>query len=145
MKQTILALTIMLIAATFAFAQSKDEQKIRQTLEQGADALVKNDLAVLSDILADDLTFIVSAGQILNKTQFLDAIKNTKRESFSNGDLNIRIYDKTAVVISHPTFTEVRSDGSKTKYKEVSVSVLVKRNGRWQIVSVQGSANQTDN
>ena len=90
MKQTILALAMMLITATFAFAQSKNEQKIRKTLEMGADALVKNDLTVLSNILANDLTFITSDGQISSKTQFLDGIKYTKRESFST--------NKTAVL-----------------------------------------------
>lgn len=145
MKQTILALAMMLIVATFAFAQSKDEQEIRKTLETGADALVKNDLAVLSNFLADDLTFITSDGQIFSKTQFLDGIKHTKRESFSNGDVSVRIFGNTAVVVSHPTFTEVGGDGLKTNYKEVSISVLVKKNGRWQTVSVQGSANHADN
>ncbi len=145
MKQTILALTMMLITATFAFAQSKDEREVRKTLEIGADALVRNDLTVLSNFVADDLTFITSDGQISNKSQFLDAIKTTKRESFSNGEVSVRLYGNTAVVISHPTFTEVRGDGLKTNYKEVSVSVLVKRNGRWQLVSAQGSANHADN
>ena len=145
MKQTILALAMMLIAATFAFAQSKDEQEIRKTLEIGADALVKNDLAVLSNLLADDLTFITSDGQIFSKSQFLDGIKHTKRESFGNGDVSVRVYGNTAVVVSHPTFTEVRGNGLKTNYKEVSISVLVKKNGRWQTVSVQGSANKADN
>ena len=146
MKQTVLALAVMLIAATFAFGQqSKDEQEIRKTLETGADALVKNDLAVLSNLLADDLTFITSDGQIFSKTQFLEGIKYTKRESFSNGDVSVRVYGNTAVVVSHPTFTEVRGNGLKTTYKEVSISVLVKKNGRWQLVSVQGSANKADN
>ena len=137
---------MMLIAATFAFAQqSKDEQEIRKTLETGADALVKNDLAVLSNLLADDLTFVTSDGQIFSKTQFLEGIKYTKRESFDNGDVSVRVYGNTAVVVSHPTFTEVRGNGLKTNYKEVSISVLVKKNGRWQLVSVQGSANKADN
>ena len=145
MRQMMLALAAMLIAGTFACAQSKDEQEIRKTLTVGADALVKNDLPLLSHLLSDDLTFITSDGQIFNKTQFLAGIEHTKRESFGNGEVSVRVYDHTAVVISHPTFTEVGAGGQKTNYKEVSISVLVKQNERWQMVSVQGSANHADN
>jgi len=83
MKRITLTLAMIIAATTFVFGQSKEEQEIRKMFEMSADALVKNDVAALSNYYADGLTFTLADGRTINKTQFLDFAKNSKRESFN--------------------------------------------------------------
>lgn len=145
MKRTILILAITLIAATFVFGQSKDEQEIRKMMEMNADAIVKNDTAALSNYTADSLTFTGAEGVTVNKTQYLERIKNSKFESFSFADMNIRVFGNAAVVVANPTFTTIDKNGDRTNVKDHSTMTLVKTGGRWQVVAVHRSTNQADN
>ncbi len=142
MKRIILILAITLIAATFVFGQSKDEQEIRKTLKTIADALVKNDRSVLSNYYADGLTFTTADGNTYSKAQFLDFVKNTKRESFNFDDLSVRTFGNTAVANFNRTSTMVNNDGLKVNSKSRDTAMLVKNGGRWQIVALQISSEQ---
>jgi len=122
-------------------ADGNAEQEIRQTLNTIADALVKNDIATVSNHYADSYTFTNERGETTNKTQRLEVVKNTKRESFSYGDMNIRTFGNTAVVIANPTFTAIDASGQKTNIKDRATLTLVKTNGRWQIVAIQTTNN----
>lgn len=137
MKKIILTLAITIIAATMVFGQSKDEQEIGKMMDASAAALLKNDVAALSNIFADDLTFTVADGNVYNKTQVLDFSKNTKRESFNFDDLKIRTFGNTAVVNFTRTSTGISGDGEKMNSKSRDTAMLVKNGGRWQIVALQ--------
>lgn len=141
MKRTILTLVILIAATTLVFGQSKAEQEIRQTLNTIADALVKSDVAVLSNYYADSYTITNAQGETTGKAQRLELIKNTKRESFSYGDMNIRVFGNTAVVIANPTFTTVGANGQKNNVKDRATITMMKNGGRWQIVAVHSSNN----
>lgn len=132
---------LVLALSSVVFAQSKGEQEVRQTLDAIADALVKNDVAALSNIYADSYTITNPQGETMNKTQRLDLIKNTKRESFSYGDVNIRVFGNTAIVIASPTFTNVGANGERTNFKDRATLTMMKNGGRWQVVAVQSSNN----
>jgi len=137
MKRTITTLAMIIAATTFIFGQSKDEQEIRKMFEMSAEALVKNDIAALSNYYADGLTFTVADGNTYNKTQFLDFVKNSKRESFKSDDLSVRTFGNTAVVVFTRTSTGVNNDGTKTNSKSRDTAMLVKNGGRWQFVALQ--------
>jgi uncharacterized protein (TIGR02246 family) len=141
MKRIFLFLAIFAIATTFVFGQSKDEQEIRQTLNTIADALVKNDIATVSNHYADSYTFTNERGETTNKTRRLEGIKNTRRESFSYGEMNIRVFGNTAVAIVNPTFTPIDTNGQKTTVQDRATLTLVKTDGRWQIVAIQTTNN----
>ncbi len=142
MKRITLTLAMIIAATTFVFGQSKDEQEIRKMFEMSANALVKNDVAALSNYYADGLTFTLADGRTINKTQFLDFAKNSKRESFNFDDLNIRTFGNTAVVNFNRTSTNVNPDGSKTNSKSRDTATLVKNGKSWQIVALQISNEQ---
>lgn len=136
----------MIIAATtFVFGQSKDEQEIRKMFEMSADALLKNDIAALSNYYADDVTFTIADGRVFNKTQFLDFVKNSKRESFKFDDLSVRTFGNAAVVNFNRTSTDVNRDGLKMNSKSRDTAMLAKNGGRWQVVALQISNEMADN
>jgi len=110
--------------------------------EMTAAALLKNDLAALSNYYAADLTFTVADGRTFNRTQFLEFVKNTKRESFNFDDLSIRTFGNTSVVNFNRTSTMVNNDGTKMNSKSRDTAMLVKNGGRWQIVALQISSEQ---
>jgi ketosteroid isomerase-like protein len=141
MRRTILILTMAAMLSGFVFGQSKAEQEVRQTLDAIAVALVKNDLTILSNHYADTYTITNPQGETMNKTQRLDLIKNTKRESFNYGDTNIRVFGNTAIAIATPIFTNVGANGERTNYKDRATITMMKNGGRWQIVAVQSSNN----
>jgi uncharacterized protein (TIGR02246 family) len=141
MRRTILILTIATMLSGFVFGQSKAEQEIRQTLDAIAQALNKNDLTVLSDHYHDSYTFTNAQGETTRKATRLELIKNTRRESFSYGDVNIRVFGDTAVVIGNPTFTAIDANGQKTNVKDRNTMTMLKNGGRWQIVAVHISNN----
>lgn len=132
---------MIIVATTFVFGQSKAEQEIRQTLNAIADALVKNDTALLANHYADNYTFTNAQGETTGKTARLEVIKNTRRESFSYGDVNIRVFGNTAVLITNPTFTAIDANGQKTSVKDRNTMTMMKNGGRWQIVAVHISNN----
>lgn len=141
MKRTILILTMLMTVGGFVCGQSKAEQEIRQTLSAIADALVKNDTALLANHYADSYTFTNAQGETAGKAQRLEVIKNTKRESFSYGDVNIRVFGDTAIVVANPTFTNIDGNGQKTNVKDRATITMMKNGGRWQIIAVHGSNN----
>ncbi|MDQ3749080.1 MAG: nuclear transport factor 2 family protein [Acidobacteriota bacterium] len=145
MKRIFLFLAIFAIATTFVFGQSKDEQEIRKLFAATAEAIAKNDVAALSNYYADDLTFTVADGRTVNKTQFLDFVKNSKRESFDFSDLKIRTFGNTAVVNFTRTSTAVNADGSKSNSQSRDTATLVKNGGGWQIVALQISNEMANN
>lgn len=141
MRRTILILTMIMAAGGFVFGQSKAEQEIRQTLNMIADALVKNDTALLANHYADNYTFTNAQGETTGKAQRLEAIKNSKRERFSYGDVNIRVFGNAAVIIANPTFTAIDASGQKTNVRDRATLTMVKNGNRWQIVAVQTTLN----
>lgn len=140
MKRTTLTLAIFIAATISIFAQSKNEQEIRKMMDATAVALLKNDIAALSNYYADDLTFTLADGRTINKTQFLDYAKNSKRESFDLSDLTVRTFGNAAVVNFSRTSTNVDASGAKSDSKSRDTATLVKNGKGWQIVALQISS-----
>lgn len=128
----------------YATKSGKAEQEIRKTFDMTAQALVKNDLAALSNYYADDLTFTVADGRVANKTQFFEFVKNSKRETFNFSDLQIRTFGNTAVVNFTRTSTNVSADGAKSNSQSRDTATLVKKGKGWQFVALQISNEMAD-
>lgn len=62
------SLAMLVLFSTFLFAQSKDEQAVRQVLNEVTAALKAKDIATLNRIWADDYIFVSSSGTVSNKT-----------------------------------------------------------------------------
>jgi uncharacterized protein (TIGR02246 family) len=144
-------LAVFAVAATVVVGQNyasnsgKAEQEIRKMMDATAVALLKHDVAALSDYYADGLTFTLADGRMINKTQFLDFAKNSKRETFNFSDLNIRAFGNTAVVNFTRTSTAIGNGGLKSNSQSRDTAMLVKNGKGWQFVALQVSNEQAKN
>lgn len=140
MKRIFLSLAMTLIAATFVFGQSKDEQEIRQTLEKLADAITRRDADAAANYWADNWTIIGRNGATTTKAQRLAGMKSGQPRlgTFKYEDINIRMLGNTAAVVTaRPTYPIKFSSGEVVTVGDRATMVLSKNNGRWQIVATQ--------
>lgn len=112
------------------------ENQVRQIEIEWGDAFERRDIATLDHLMADEYILTDPLGHVRNKTETLAAIETNKVdfESTQSADVNVTIYDHTAVVTGRSTF--------RGRYKGWSMAgcyqytdVLVNRNGSWKAVS----------
>ena len=138
MKRTILIAVMLLAASTFVFGQAKDEQAIRQTINELMTALSKNDVDTVGRIYADDYAIVLADGRSTTKAQRLAAIKSgeLKYQSLVLDNLKVRQYGNTAVANYHVSGKTITAAGEQATDSQAMV-VLVKNGDRWQVVSSQ--------
>ena len=126
--------------STFAvFPQLKAEREVSDTVKQWAASIVSRDMAALGRILADDIEITDYNGKLRGKKEELEILKpspDVKTLSVENEDLNIKVYGKTAVV-SALTVMVFNVGGKDSAMLMRYTAVFVKRDGRWQIVTLQ--------
>lgn len=114
------------------------EEEIRRVQDALIDAYIHRDIADLDRILADEYAFIDDDGMVLNKQYFIDSFKSGEDQiiSYKRQDDKVRVYGNVAVMTYRYQ--------SKEAYKGRDVSgdfrltrILVKRDGRWQMVAGQ--------
>ncbi|HKS09257.1 MAG TPA: nuclear transport factor 2 family protein [Pyrinomonadaceae bacterium] len=112
------------------------ENQVRQIESDWGDAFERRDMATLDRLMADEYILTDPLGHVRNKTETLFAIQTNEVDfqSTQSADVNVTIYDHTAVVTGRSTF--------RGRYKGWSMSgcyqytdVLVHRNGSWKAVS----------
>jgi ketosteroid isomerase-like protein len=142
MKRTILIAAMILAASTFSFGQAKDEQAIRQTLNQLMTALSKNDVDTAGRIYADDYVIGLEDGSSTTKAQRLNAMKSgdLRYQSLVFDGLKVRQYGNAAVANYHVTGKTMTRAGERSVNSQAMV-MLVKNGGRWQVVSSQLTGN----
>jgi len=113
-----------------------DEQAVRQTLNDLAAALGKNDTAALDRIYADDYTFVGDTGMMMNKAERIAAFKSgdLKYESISIEVVSIHLFGDTAVAVTRIT-TKFAPGLKFTDGKFITTATLIKMKGRWQLVA----------
>jgi ketosteroid isomerase-like protein len=131
------------IEPTLAWAQrdkmDEAEQAVREQERKYRDAVMKQDVAALGRILADDFVATSSRGEIRDKAKEIDDIKPSpdyKMEAFNLDDMSVRIFGDTAIVTGRSTLQVAFRGNSSTSVFRYT-RVYVKRNGRWQAVAQQ--------
>jgi ketosteroid isomerase-like protein len=130
---------LALVAPIHVSAQASNaEQEVRAVLKQMIDADLNGDAAVLDRTTTDDYTITRDNGVVRNKIETLDGIKtgNTKFESFTTSDVNVRVYGETAVVTFLADIKGSRA-GKDMSGQFREVRVFVKRGGKWRAVMAQ--------
>jgi ketosteroid isomerase-like protein len=117
---------------------SGDEQKILALFEDGDRALVRADIDELSRIFADDYVQYDESGKVFSKQEVLKDLKSGKIRYISmiSAGRRIRLFGDFAIVHGSET-DEVEQAGRRFTVRYVYTDVVVKRNGRWQIVGSQ--------
>jgi len=141
-------MVLLLFASLSCFAQnaksatakgSSADKQIQDLVDQRRQAAIKGDASALEATTSDDYVRIGPEGGTMNKAEYLDAIKSgsLKYQSIDlKGDSKIQNYGNAAV--------STGSADIKGTYKGHDISgsyrvsqVLVKRNGKWQVVHLQ--------
>ena len=119
-------------------ATGNSEQEIRSIMEQSRQAQVKGDTAALGRLLSDQFAFTNSRGEVRTKAQMLSDLKSgaVKYEELTRDALKVRFFGDTAIATAQVTVKGQRN-GEDMSGRYRGTWVLVKSQGRWQVVSAQ--------
>jgi ketosteroid isomerase-like protein len=107
------------------------EQDIKAIEEEFRQAKLKNDLAALDRILADDYRGTNQYGIVRNKQQMISLFETFKLGALSEPKLQVQTLGDTATVSG--TQTEIGSDGIRKEALRF-LRVYVRRDGRWRLL-----------
>ena len=141
MKKIVMILMIAFAATAAAFGQTnKNEQAVRQTVNDLTAALAKNDAAALERIYADDYIFVGDDGTMMTKKERIAAFRSgeLKYESINSEVLGIRFYKDTAVAMTRFT-TKFAPGGKFNGGRAVATLTFVKMKGGWQLVAAHNT------
>jgi ketosteroid isomerase-like protein len=125
---------LMLSAASF---DTKGDKEVLAAMDAFKDAMTHKDGAALGKLLADDLTYVHSAGQLQNKAEVIQSITSGKTivERMDYSDTSVRFYGKTALVRGRVDLYH-----SSTNIVHMNVlHVWVKSPQGWQMVARQAT------
>lgn len=116
-----------------------DEQQILQLFEDGDRALISADVAELSRIFANDYVQYDHSGKPSTKHDVIGNLTSGKIRYLSMTSTGRRIrFLRDDVALVHGTEDdEVEQDGKRFTVRYVYMDVVMKRDGKWQIVASQ--------
>jgi uncharacterized protein (TIGR02246 family) len=118
---------------------SDDEQQILKLFEDGDRALIAADIAELSRIFADDYVQYDESGKPSTKQEVLERLKTgaIRFLSMVSTGRRIRLLTDDVAIVHGSEDNEVEQGGGRFKIRYVYMDVVLKRDGRWQIVGSQ--------
>jgi Domain of unknown function (DUF4440) len=116
-----------------------DEQQILKLFEDGDRALIAADLAELSRILADDYVQYDESGRAFSKQDVLNNLKSgsVRYISIVSTGRRIRLLNEDVAIVHGSEEDEVQQGGRRFPVRYIYMDVVMKRDGRWQIVGSQ--------
>ncbi len=135
----LLAATVMLVPA-FVVADSGTSTTVSLLEQRRLESMTRSDLESLAPLLADDLTYTHSNGQLETKDQFLESLRSGRMQyvKIDREGVRLRAYGNTAVITGRAR-VDVRSEGQDRSLSLCFTDVWVKRGGRWQMVAWQST------
>jgi len=126
---TRLFLTLLAITALVQAADAVDA--VRAAAAGWRQGSVKQDQSALDRFLADDLVYTHGGGKTQSKAEYIADVTNgpSHYQAFSESDINIRFYGKTAVLTG---FVDVKPTKGEP-YRVRTLEVYLEREGRWQL------------
>lgn len=135
--RTLGVIGVILLVATVAFSQTaaaQNQAKVKEELQKLIadlnDAIVKKDRATLERIYADEFQFVHGNGYVTEKAAQIDGIM--KNESLAAVPVAVPSFDN---LLLYPDLAIYR----RTDRGLIGTNIYAKRDGRWQIVQVQGT------
>jgi ketosteroid isomerase-like protein len=132
-NRTLSALALVACAAP-AFAQSPVED-VKAAEKKRFEVTVKGDYKALDALLAEDLIYVHSNGNVDNEKTFLEGLTSgrSKYLSIEPLEMNARALGDFVFVDGRGKF-QVQSNGQVNDLLLTYLDVWVKRNGTWQMV-----------
>ena len=116
-----------------------DEQQILKLFEDGDRALMAADLSELSRIFADDYIQYDESGESLTKQEVIGNLKTgtIRYLSMTSTGRRIRLLSDELAIVHGSEEDDVEQGGRRFPVRYIYMDVVVKREGRWQIVGSQ--------
>jgi ketosteroid isomerase-like protein len=138
----LLSVAVLLSTATPSAAQASDTTTVVAALTRQADgwdkAIVRKDRAAIEANMADDFRSIDGAGTVETKPVFVAGLMDAKLtiDPYTVEDFDVRLFGDVALLSGRTRMTGT-FDGKPFTSHYRYIDIYAKRNGRWQIVSVQ--------
>jgi uncharacterized protein (TIGR02246 family) len=119
--------------------QSQDEQQILKLFEDGDRALIAADVAELSRIFADDYMQYDEWGKAFTRRDVIENLQSGRIRylSMTSTGRRIRLLRDDVAIVHGSEEDEVQQAGQRFSVHYIYMDVVVKRNGKWQIVGSQ--------
>ena len=131
---------ILAVAGSFLGQErsARMQEEILRMEKDFGQAAIKNDADAVGQFLTDDWIIIDPDGGVIDKARFLGVIKSgaLTHEQMDSDEVRIRVYADTAIATAL-TRTKGKFMGQDFTTQERATDVLVKKDGRWQIVFSQ--------
>jgi uncharacterized protein (TIGR02246 family) len=116
-----------------------DDQQILKLFENGDRALVAADIAELSGIFADDYLQYNEMGDVFTKQDVLNNLRTgvIRYLSMTSTGRRIRLLSEDVAIVHGSEEDDVEQGGQRFPVRYVYMDVVVKRDGKWQIVGSQ--------
>jgi len=125
---------LFLLPAAGRAADKTDEAALRRLNDDYVRAFLHCDVARFRDLLADDFYGVLADGRVIDKAEFLqEAARPPGLKDFRFTEVAIRLYGDAALVNDLADYQRPNGTPGQTRY----VDVWARRQGRWQVVSVQ--------
>ncbi len=136
---------IIVIACHIGNAQNESndipEQEVLNAQSARISAMIDANIEKLNDLLSDDLTYAHTTGWTETKPGFIETVRSEKIDyiSFVPRDVEVRIYDETAVLTGK---VDVNLGGPDFTIRFLEVQRKV--DGMWKLTAWQSVINKVD-
>jgi uncharacterized protein (TIGR02246 family) len=119
--------------------RNADEREILKLFIDGDRALIAADLAALSRIFADDYIQYDESGKAFTKEDVLTNLKSgaIRYLSVVSTGRRIRVLTDDVAIVHGSEEDEVEQAGRRLQVRYVYTDIVMKRDGKWQIVASQ--------
>ena len=119
--------------------QESDSQQILKLFEDGDRALIAADIAELSRIFADDYLQYDESGESHTRQDVINNLKTgaLRYLSMTSTGRRIRLLSDDLAIVHGSEEDDVERGGRRFPVSYVYMDVVVKRDGKWQIVASQ--------
>jgi ketosteroid isomerase-like protein len=130
---------ISCLAAGLCAAADKNVDAVKAAETAWAKATVAGDEATLKQVLAEDLTYTHSNGEIDTRAVFISNLKTGARKyhKVNHESMNVRLYGNTAVLMATAQVETSQKGGAVNPAHLRFIHVWILQNGRWQMVAHQ--------
>ncbi|MFS1702248.1 nuclear transport factor 2 family protein [Alteromonas sp. AMM-1] len=134
----LLAWVVAALWTSFVHAAELEPEQAKTLVQQQIDAQLAFDADTLKRILHDSYLEVSPVGEIDTKEQvvaFYDPAKKRPGPAATLSDLNVRVYQQTAVVTGHVVFAMTMPDGKENRFTMTGSWVIAEHEGVATIVS----------
>ena len=118
---------------------SQDERQILKLFEDGDRALMSADVAAIQRIYGEDYVQSDESGRFSTRQELIQNLTSGAMRfvSMTSTGRRIRVLTADVAIVHGSEEDEVEREGRRDSLRYVYTDVVIKRDGRWQIVASQ--------